>query len=78
MADRKDYLKNMIQHIDITKHNVVPVVEAMANMAFSSRDLARAADIYERVIKDKDCGIILCLQRSSTEKDCDCCNCQVR
>src|SRR6267142_7166083 len=64
MPDRKDYLKNTIQHIDITKHNVVPVVEAMANMAFSSRDLARAADIYDRMVKDKDCGIILCLAGS--------------
>src|SRR6266850_8612777 len=64
MADRKDYLKNTIQHIDITRHNVVPVVEAMANMAFSSRDLARAADIYDRMVKDKDCGIILCLAGS--------------
>src|SRR4029077_4940738 len=64
MADRKDYLKNTIQHIDITRHNVVPLVEAMQHMAFSSRDLARAADIYARMLKDKDCGIILCLAGS--------------
>src|SRR5437016_12676288 len=64
MADRKDYLKTPIQHIDITKHNVVPLVEAMNHMAFSSRDLARAADIYDRMLKDKDCGIILCLAGS--------------
>jgi deoxyhypusine synthase len=64
MADRKDYLKNTIQHFDMTKHNVVPVVEAMQHMAFSSRDLARAADIYDRMLKDKDCGIILCLAGS--------------
>src|SRR3954470_16178603 len=64
MADRKDYLKNTIQHIDITKHNVVPVVEAMQHMAYSSRDLARAADIYDRMLRDKECGIILCLAGS--------------
>src|SRR5882762_5465781 len=64
MPDRKDYLKNAIQHIDITKHNVVPLVEAMQHMAFSSRDLARAADIYDRMLKDKDCGVILCLAGS--------------
>src|SRR5215212_9131138 len=64
MADRKDYLKNTIQHFDITKHNVVPVVEAMQHMAFSSRDLARAADIYDRMLRDRDCGVILCLAGS--------------
>src|ERR1051325_11675056 len=62
--NRKQYLKTPIQHIDITKHNVVPMVEAMQHMAFSSRDLARAADIYDRMLKDKDCGIILCLAGS--------------
>src|SRR5688572_2333419 len=64
MADRKDYLKDTIQHIDITRHNTVPIVEAMQRMAFSSRDLARAADIYDRMLKDRDCGIILCLAGS--------------
>src|ERR1041384_4692875 len=64
MADRKDYLKNTIQHIDITKHNVVPLVDAMNHMAYSARDLARAADIYDRMLKDRDCGIILCLAGS--------------
>src|SRR5256885_16532897 len=36
----------------------------MQHMAFSSRDLARAADIYDRMLKDKDCGVILCLAGS--------------
>src|SRR5215510_3518659 len=62
--NRKQYLKNTIQHIDITKHNVVPLVEAMQHMAFSARDLHRAADIYDRMLKDKQCGVILCLAGS--------------
>src|SRR5256885_17273021 len=64
MPDRKDYLKNTIQHIDITRHNVVPLVEAMQHMAYSARDLARAAEIYDRMLRDKECGIILCLAGS--------------
>ena len=36
----------------------------MQHMAFSARDLHRAADIYDRMIRDKDCGIILCLAGS--------------
>jgi deoxyhypusine synthase len=61
---KRDFLSKTIEHIDITKHNVVPVVEAMADMAFSARDLNRAADIYDRMLRDKECGIILCLAGS--------------
>ena len=61
---KKDYLKEVIQHIDIKKHNVVPLVEAMEDMAFTARDLNRAARIYDMMIKDKNCGIILTLAGS--------------
>src|SRR5712671_4185713 len=64
MPSKKDYLKQTIQHIDITKQNVVPVVDAMQHMAFTARDLHRAADIYDRMLRDKECGIILCLAGS--------------
>ena len=53
-ASKKEFLKDTIQHIDITKHNVVAVVEAMKHMAFTARDLARAADIYDKMLADKD------------------------
>ena len=61
---KKDFLKETIQHIDITKHNPGSIVEAMQHMAFSARDLHRAADIYDRMLRDKDCGVILCLAGS--------------
>src|SRR5258706_1666127 len=64
MASKKDYLKQTIQHIDITKQNVVPIVDAMQHMASTARDLHRAADIYDRMLKDKECGVILCLAGS--------------
>ena len=64
MAEKKDYLKEVIKHIDIKKHNVVPLVEAMENMAFSARDLNHAAQIYDRMIKDENCAIILTIAGS--------------
>lgn len=64
MLSKKDYLKQPIEHFDITKNNVVPLVEAMQHMAFSARDLHRAADIYDRMLRDRDCGVILCLAGS--------------
>jgi deoxyhypusine synthase len=64
MAQKKDYLKEVIEHIDIKKHNVVQLVDAMENMAFTARDLNRAARIYDMMLKEKDCGIILTLAGS--------------
>jgi deoxyhypusine synthase len=64
MANKKDYLKETINHFNIETHNVVPVVEAMKTMAFTARDLWRAADIYNRMLKDEECGVILCLAGS--------------
>ncbi len=64
MPGKKDFLKDVIHHIDIKKHNVVPVVDAFEHMAFSSRDLNRAANIYDTMLKDKDCTVILTLAGS--------------
>src|ERR1700744_805007 len=64
MATKKELLNQKIQHIDITEHNVVALVDAMAHMAFSSRDLARAASIYDMMLRDTECGVILCLAGS--------------
>ena len=61
---KSELLVDVIEHIDIKKHNVVPLVEAMSKMAFSARDLARAADIYDAMLREKDCAIILCLAGS--------------
>jgi len=64
MLTKQELLSQKIQHVDIKQHNCVPLVEAMQSMAFSARDLARAADIYDRMVRDPDCGIILCLAGS--------------
>lgn len=64
MADKKDYLKEVIEHIDIKKHNVVALVDAMEKMAFSARDLNRASRIYDMMLKDSGCGVILTLAGS--------------
>ena len=64
MPNKHDYLKETIEHISIEQHNVVPLVDSMRRMAFTSRDLYRAADIYNRMLRDEECGIILCLAGS--------------
>lgn len=61
---KTDYLKEVVRHIEISKHNVVPLVDAMGEMAFSARDLARAAKIYSMMLADKNCSVILTLAGS--------------
>ena len=61
---KQELLSKKIQHVDITKFNASPLVDSMRDMAFSARDLARAADIYHRMLDDKECGVILCLAGS--------------
>ncbi len=62
---KKDFLKATVEHIDITAFpDVVPLVEAMGRTAFQARNLSRAAGIYDRMLRDPDCTIILCLAGS--------------
>ena len=61
---KKDLLKTKVEHISLDTFNPVPLIEAMAKMAFQARNTARAAQIYEQMLKDKDCAVILCLAGS--------------
>ena len=61
---KKELLKTRVEHISLDTFNPVPLVEAMEKMAFSSRSTARAARIYEMMLKDKDAAVILCLAGS--------------
>lgn len=62
--DKKELLKKKIKHIDIKKFNSISLIDSFDDMAFQSRNLARACKIYDTMLKDKDCTIILCLAGS--------------
>ena len=61
---KKELLKQKIKHIDIKKFDSVPLIESFDDMAFQSRNLARACKIYDQMLKDSNCSIILCLAGS--------------
>ncbi len=61
---KKHYLNKEIKHIDIKNFNSIPLIEQFDKTAFQARNLARAAKIYDRMLSDKDCSIILCLAGS--------------
>jgi len=68
--EKKDLLKQTIEHVDITSFDSAPVIDAMRKMSFSSRETANAADIFQRMIKDKGCSIILTLAGSTSAGGC--------
>jgi len=67
---KKDLLKKKVEHIDIKKINTTDIITAMKKMSFSARDLANAADIYDRMLREKNCAIILALAGSTSAAGC--------
>ena len=67
---KKDFLKNPVQHIDITSFDSQKIIASMEKMSFVSRETANAAKIYNQMIKDKDCTIFLTLAGSTSAAGC--------
>ena len=67
---KKDFLKNPVQHIDITSFDSQNIIASMEKMSFVSRETANAAKIYNQMIKDKDCTIFLTLAGSTSAAGC--------
>jgi deoxyhypusine synthase len=67
---KKDILKQTIKHVDIKSFDSTPVIDSMREMSFTSRETAAAADIFHRMIKDKDCTVILTLAGSTGAAGC--------
>ncbi|TAF63578.1 MAG: deoxyhypusine synthase [Cytophagales bacterium] len=61
---KQQFLSATIEHIDIKQHNVVPMVEAMSHMAFQARNLARAAEIFDKMVAEKETTVFLTLAGS--------------
>ncbi|MEM0492904.1 MAG: deoxyhypusine synthase [Candidatus Thermoplasmatota archaeon] len=64
MYNKKELLKDRIKHVDIKTFNSVPLIEAYDHMSFQARNLANACKIYDTMIKDEKCTIILVLAGS--------------
>lgn len=68
--EKKDLLKDTIKHIDIKSFDATPIINAMRDMSFTSRDTAVAADIFNRMITDRECTNILTLAGSTSAGGC--------
>lgn len=67
---KAELLSKEVKHIDMTSFDARPIIDSMRDMSFTSRDLARAADIYNMMLKDKDCSVILTLAGSTSAAGC--------
>ena len=67
---KKDFLKNPVEHIDITSFDSRKIISSMEKMPFVSRETANAANIYNEMLKDKDCTIFLTLAGSTSAGGC--------
>ena len=67
---KKDFLKSPVEHIDITSFDSRKIIQSMKKMSFVSRETANAADIFNQMIKDKECSIFLTLAGSTSAAGC--------
>ena len=70
-SNRKaELLSREVEHIDIKSFDARPIIEAMDKMSFTSRDLARATEIYNMMLADKDCAVVLSIAGSTSAGGC--------
>jgi len=67
---KSDFLKDKIRHIDITSFDSTPIINHMRDMSFTSRETAQAADIFERMIRDRSATNILTISGSTGAGGC--------
>lgn len=68
--NKKEILNKPVEHIDITSFDSTPIVKQMQNMGFTSRDLGRAAEIFNTMVADDNCMIGLALAGSTSAAGC--------
>jgi len=67
---KKDLLKEKVKHIDIKSFDSTKIIDQMKDMSFTSREVARAANLYNKMLKDKNCTVILTLAGSTSAAGC--------
>ncbi len=63
-------LSTPVEHIDITSFDARPIIAAMGKMSFTSRDTSRAAGIFNDMLADPKCSVVLTLAGSTSAGGC--------
>jgi deoxyhypusine synthase len=67
---KAELLSTVVEHVDITSFDARPIVDAMKKMSFTSRDLGRATEIYNQMLADKECSVVLVIAGSTSAGGC--------
>ncbi|MBN2041180.1 MAG: deoxyhypusine synthase [Spirochaetes bacterium] len=70
LSGKKQLLNERVNHIDITSFDSTKIIDSMKHMSFTARDTANAAIIFEKMVRDKDCTIMLTLAGSTSAGGC--------
>jgi deoxyhypusine synthase len=63
-TSKQAILDTTIEHIDITKFDARAILDQYGRTAFQAKNLRRAAGIYDAMLADTGCAVILCLAGS--------------
>ena len=67
---KKNFLNKPVEHIDITSFDSRDIISSMKKMYFVSREIGNAANIFNEMLKDKNCTIFLTLAGSTSAAGC--------
>ncbi len=62
--NKQAFLREKIEHLSLDSFDPVSLLDGMAKMSFQARNTASAARIYEMMLRDRSCCVILCLAGS--------------
>lgn len=69
-AERDGTLSRPIEHIDCSAFDARPLLAQMGGMSFTARDLSRAGTIFNEMLQDPACSVILTLAGSTSAAGC--------
>ena len=67
---KEELLNKPVEHVDITEFDARPIIDSMEKMSFTSRDLARATRIFNEMLADPECSIVLTIAGSTSAGGC--------
>jgi len=68
--NKKKILEKRVEHIDITSFDSRKIIDSMDKMSFTSRDTAKASNIFNEMLADKNCTTFLTLAGSTSAAGC--------
>jgi deoxyhypusine synthase len=67
---KAELLAHVVEHVDITSYDARPIIDSMKKMSFTSREVGRAADIFNTMLGDHTCSVWLTLAGSTSAGGC--------